>query len=35
MADKILIEIFKEKKADDFTAALSSPDKTGPVPVTA
>ena len=26
MAEKILIEVFKEKKAEEFTAALSSPD---------
>ena len=26
MADKIVIEVFKEKKAEDFTSALSSPD---------
>ena len=26
MADKIVIEVFKEKKAEDFTAALSQPD---------
>jgi formiminotetrahydrofolate cyclodeaminase len=26
MAEKIVIEVFKEKKAEDFTAALSSPD---------
>ena len=26
MAEKIVIEVFKEKKAEDFTAALASPD---------
>ncbi len=26
MAEKIVIDVFKEKKAEDFTAALSSPD---------
>ena len=26
MADKIVIEVFKEKKAEDFTASLSQPD---------
>ena len=26
MADKIVIEVFKEKTAEDFTTALSSPD---------
>ena len=26
MADKIVIEVFKEKTAEDFTKAISSPD---------